>query len=130
MIPRKKPLHRGKRPNRARKTSAGKMTREADRLFALAIKNRDGWRCVIFGCIRDGVQTAHHISRRYRQVRWDMENASALCAGHHVYYTHRPLEWDAWCEVQHGAEAWCEMKRKALTPGKVDMEAILARLRG
>ncbi len=39
------------------------------------------------------LQCAHVVSRRYRATRWVKENAVALCAAHHLYWTHHPLEW-------------------------------------
>lgn len=72
-------------------------------------------------------QCAHGFSRRYRAVRWDERNAWCLCAGHHKYYTHRPLEWDMWL-----AQRWSEqgltyghMRTLALTKTPPDPRELL-----
>lgn len=88
--PRRKPVSR--RPKASRK----KLKAECDRLFSRFIRLRDGV-CRLEGdAVRCAgvLQCAHLFSRRYFGTRWDTFNAWALCAAHHVYYTHRPLEWD------------------------------------
>lgn len=42
---------------------------------------------------RGPLQWAHIQSRRYHWVRHLEENAMCLCAGAHMYFTHRPLAW-------------------------------------
>ena len=74
-------------------------TKRADALFSKLIRERDQ-RCRAagykLGC-STLLQCAHVVSRRYRSVRWDGDNAVALCAAHHVWFTHHPLEWEDWC---------------------------------
>ncbi len=40
-----------------------------------------------------GIQWAHIIGRSNYRLRWSQRNCLALCAGHHVWYTHHPWEW-------------------------------------
>lgn len=40
-----------------------------------------------------GFQWAHIVGRSNYRLRWELWNALCLCAGHHVYYTHHPWEW-------------------------------------
>lgn len=40
-----------------------------------------------------GLQWAHIVGRSNYRLRWELYNALSLCAGHHVYYTHHPWEW-------------------------------------
>lgn len=70
--------------------------READRLFSLVVRKRDGLCC--YCGTYDQLQCAHILSRSYLSVRFDTRNAIALCKSHHVYFTHRPLEWEEWIE--------------------------------
>ncbi len=63
------------------------------------------------------LQCAHIIPRGYRQVRWDSRNAMTLCAKHHVYYEHRPLEWQAWINERASrgdGKPWHERRLEAL----------------
>lgn len=74
------------------KTQAKK---KADRMFSEAVRARG--RCEInAGPARcNGVLQCCHIrSRSYMALRWDEANALAGCQAHHLYYTHRPLEWE------------------------------------
>lgn len=75
------------------------------------------------------LQCAHIVSRRYLGVRWDPSNAFCLCASCHVYFTHRPLEWDAYVEQEIGADNYLALKKRALAfVGPVDYVAVLSAL--
>ena len=119
---------KGTKTSKRRKSRLG-MKRECDRLFAVAVKARDGWACRACGS-HMMPQCAHVVSRRYAATRWSMDNAVCLCSSCHVKYTHRPLEWEAWCE-----ERWpgrlAELKARALAGVSwVDYEAIAESLTG
>jgi hypothetical protein len=76
----------------------GPEVKRLDRLFSEYIRKRalreDG------GCQRCGqgkgsykqLQTSHFISRRYRSLRWDPDNACGLCGACHMYLTGHPQE--------------------------------------
>ena len=66
----------------------------------------------------DRIQCAHIVSRRYRATRWDRDNAMPLCAKCHTYYTHRPLEWEAWVVSRIGEGRWFDLKARALAGRK------------
>lgn len=105
-------------------------TREADRLVGNYVKARDGG-CVASGVHNGGLQWAHIVSRRYRGVRWDPAAAVTLCAGHHTYYTMRPLEWEAWVDERLGEEAHRDLKHRALAfDGRVNVADVIAAYRG
>jgi hypothetical protein len=77
----------------------------ADSLFSAYIRERDQG-CRAYGTnsgpqCSGYLQCAHIISRRYRAVRWDEDNAVTLCAAHHMFWTHRPLEWIVWVNGQN-----------------------------
>ena len=112
---------KAKRIKLKRPTNA-QMVRKADILFSLAV--RSVGRCAALGEHKGPLQCAHGFSRRYRAVRWDSRNAFSLCAGHHLYFTHRPLEWDEWMREAMG-DAYELVRIKALTGPKPDMTAIL-----
>lgn len=86
--------------------------RLADALFGAAV--RAAGSCARCGS-RVNLQCAHVISRRYRAVRWRLENAVCLCARCHIYFSHRPLEWEVWVKERNGARQYESLKRRALT---------------
>lgn len=94
-----KPARRGPKPKRRIRRQAKRKAKlhDADRLFSLYIRARDGWACRRCGSVVNP-QCAHVISRTYRAIRWNPDNAVCLCRGCHVMFTHRPLEWADWCE--------------------------------
>lgn len=94
---------------------------KCDALFSKLVRDRDG------GCVAQGfrfdckgyLQCAHIIPRRYSAVRTDFDNAVALCSSHHVYWTHRPLEWQDWIGVRYPGR-WDDLRARAMADGKVD----------
>lgn len=116
------------KPQKRRTVKKQNQTKEADTLFSLIV--RAPGRCLILGCgKKTGLQCAHGFSRRYRPIRWDERNAFCLCAGHHHWFTMRPLEWDEWLRNRLGVELYQELRSKALAGGRTDFKATLARLR-
>lgn len=68
---------------------------QCDKLFAKLVKHRRI--CSVEGCDSGAsIQCAHIISRSYLSLRCDFDNAIPLCAAHHTFWTHRPLEWEEW----------------------------------
>jgi 5-methylcytosine-specific restriction endonuclease McrA len=87
---------RCKRPPRFAGYCASHATKIADTLFSLMVRERDG-RCLNCSA-RSGLQCAHLVSRRYRAVRWNPDNAVALCFRCHKGFTEHPIEWRAWVD--------------------------------
>lgn len=103
-------------------------TEEADRLFSLAV--RAPGVCTLNNAACSGnLQCAHGFSRRYKNVRWDRRNAWPLCAGHHTYFTHRPIEWDLWMREQLGENLYLILQATALKTTAPDLELVLADLK-
>ncbi len=71
---------------------------------------------------KGNLQCAHIISRDYKRIRTDRRNALCLCAGCHMYYTHRPLEWRQWIDTTYPG-LWDELTALALTYEKVDWKS-------
>jgi len=107
-------------------------TLEADRLFSLFVRGRDR-RCIAEGAFgvrcNGNLQTMHLISRRYKAVRWNPQNARAGCAAHHTYLTLHPLEHDAWCERILGPAHWRALRDVAMHSPPADLAATLSWLR-
>lgn len=99
----------------------------ADALFAEHI--REVGVCAAFGSklvCNGGYQCAHIVSRRYMALRWSDHNALCLCAAHHTYYTHHPLEWEQWCR-DNGID-WDELRFIALNDPPMQPMFVIERL--
>jgi len=113
--------------------------KQADDLFSRLVHARDQ-RCQ--NCNdTDWPQCAHIWSRRYRSLRWRLENAVVLCRRCHMSFTHHPAEWAEWCEdrmfsergICHGYEweswSYAELRWRALHDPSEKPADALARLR-
>lgn len=114
-----------KKPKR-KKPARQNWSAQCDAVFGRLV--RAPGRCVECGSTYN-IQCAHGLSRRYRATRWDLGNAFPLCQKCHMFYTYRPLEWDAWLLDHWGRELYDELKCRALLGAKVDLKAKLAELR-
>jgi len=134
-IPRRTPLKRGAAPkrnaaNKGKRTPARRkerigLSKQADALWSRLVKLPG--RCVACGST-ERLQAAHGFSRRYRGTRWLPINGFCLCVRHHMFWTHRPLEWGEYLLQAWGAPAHEELLRLALRPAKPDFPAIIAAL--
>ena len=112
---------KGRRPKKKTNYMA-----QADVLFSKWIRLRDA--CCLRCGSTDRLQCAHIISRSYKSVRVDSRNAVALCQRCHVYFTHRPLEWDRWVGV-HFPGRLRVLREEALGYGRVDWKGQVADLK-
>ena len=114
------------RLKKPKKPSKSKLKRQADRLFSLIIRSRA--HCERCGTTNN-LQCAHVFSRRYLGTRWNEENAYSLCAADHVFYTHRPIEWEDWCIKRMGLMEWEILRGAALIVTKPDYPMLVESLR-
>lgn len=64
--------------------------RNLDKLWSTAIRSRDG-ACVACGKTNCRLEAAHIMGRRYRTLRWSLDNGITLCKPcHQVYDEHLP----------------------------------------
>lgn len=87
-------IRRYKRPAFLRiRGGRGKLRQLADDAMSLYVRCRDNWECRKCGeCMN--IQNAHIIAKGpYPAGRYDEQNAMALCAGCHRYFTNRFPEW-------------------------------------
>ena len=136
MIP--KPAKRPRKPRtrlwKRRRGSKAALAREADKLWSSIVRTRGEcekpmtYRCPGPWC-SGVIQAAHGLSRRYRNTRWLLINGFALCQAHHVYYTHRPIEWDEWLRWAWGQATYDELRKLALSPTPPNVEMALERLK-
>lgn len=100
---------------------------EADRLFSLAIRYRDG-KCVRCGAT-DRLQCAHVIPRNYRSVRWTPANAVTFCQSCHMWQTHHPLEGEDFFKALLGEEVFEKLRADALVfAGKRNFKVLVPQL--
>lgn len=102
--------------------------RKADLLFAKHIRESASM-CFAMGieptACNGNKQCCHVMSRRYRAIRWNEDNAVAMCAAHHMYFTHNPLEWEQFCRDE-GID-WDDLRHCALTCPPMDPFDVIER---
>ena len=107
-------------------------TKRADALFSAAVRSRGVCEIAEWGLAgppcSGALQCCHIISRRYRAIRWDEDNALCGCQAHHTYYTHRPLEWEEACRV-NGID-WDRLRDIALNGKPVDPYLVIEAYQG
>ena len=127
-IPKPTKREKAKRKRIRAKSKRHMKLHDADRLFSQWIRHRDGWQCTSCGDPYRP-QCGHLISRTYRAIRFTPQNATTLCSKCHVFFTHRPLEWQDWCEERWpGRLAMLKAQALAAHP-KPDYDAICAEYR-
>ncbi len=75
------------------------------------------------------LQCAHIISRRFSNTRCVEDNAMALCAGHHHYFTDHPVEWGRFVLWMIGDDAYDALQELSLSTVKVDWEQVAGELK-
>lgn len=96
-------------------------TNKLDTLFSRIVRMKG--RCSY--CGKDQrLQCAHIISRKYHQIRWDLNNAIPLCSSCHVRFTFDPLGWELYIERSFGKEYYLALREKAQKIGKLDHNQI------
>lgn len=105
-----------------RKISSKGAIRKADDLFSQLIRSI-GY-CEHCGRTSSEVQLqcAHWIGRRFRNTRWDPDNAFSLCAGCHMWFTDHPTEFGRWAIGMRGEETYQRLREAAEQVRKLDVE--------
>ena len=129
-IARRTPIRRslkakGSRTPKRRKKRLS-LSKQADALWAQVVKVSG--QCYSCGKT-ERLQAAHGFSRRYRGTRWLPINGFPLCSFEHMYWTHRPLEWDEWLRKVWGEPVYENLRALALKTAKPDFPGIIASLK-
>jgi len=97
-----------------------------DRLFSKYVRLRAKGVCERCGSNKGvkGLQCSHYHGRAKKSVRWDEDNAAALCYGCHRYFTAHPYEHTEWFKTRLGEYVFNMLSIRARTPQKVDKEMI------
>lgn len=110
---------------------ARKLEKEQDKEFGKAVKERDGWKCVI--CGDTNKPNCHHIlPRENRTLRHDLMNGITLCILHHKFSLkispHKnAFEFFCWLE-KNRLEQFLYLKDKVNTPEQIKTEAVIVEL--
>ncbi len=61
--------------------------KEKDRKWSKEVKKRDGSRCrfALPGCTGKGTDACHIFSRRFRELRWNLDNGLTGCRSCHTW---------------------------------------------
>lgn len=98
----------------------------------LRVKDMDAFcRAVVFArdqnkcrrCGRSDLQLhwSHVYSRRFKWLRWDLDNSCVLCAGDHFWWHDHPLEAAEWWQNELGPAKYSALRLRAARPRKVDL---------
>jgi len=81
------------------------MNRKLDALWSQAVKAKAGYKCE--RCLKTRYLNSHHLfSRRYKGLRYDINNGFCLCAGCHIQIAHqKPSVFVLWALDSRG-EDW------------------------
>jgi hypothetical protein len=117
--PRKKAIRR--KPSKSRAT-----VKELDALCREVVFKRDDSQCR--RCGKPAVDWSHVYSRRYKWLRWDLDNSCAMCKGCHLWWHHKPIESAAWWSFELGDDKFHALRLRAAKPRKTDPELVRAYL--
>ena len=115
------------KPKKVKKST---LKNKADKLFSAFIRSKGV--CEASDCgtnVRCGgqLQCAHLISRWNLRLRWDKANALCICAGHHRFFTTRPLEWAEFLRENYSSQYAYVMAHKNEI-SKISFEEVIERL--
>lgn len=98
-----------------KKIKKSTLRNKADKLFSLSIRSKGYCEAsLIYPSVKCGgiLQCAHITTRGVTALRFDPMNALCLCAGHHRFFTHHPLEWVDFLQDMYKEKYTYVMKHK------------------
>ena len=110
-----------------RATKRTSLKARCDRLAAQIVKARAGGKCERCGAVAP-LDWAHIFPRRHHSVRWNPDNALAMCRPCHTYTGTHPAAFLTWLLDWRGREWVEEMERRANTQWNKDYAEVLAEL--
>lgn len=100
-------------------------------MFSNFVRARDLWQCQ--NCFRQfltpeqnegrtpaNLHCSHFYTRGNKSVRWDPENADAMCAMCHKYWESHRTEYEEWKLEQLGEKAYNLLAVRAVSTGRDD----------
>lgn len=94
-----------------KKPTLSKLLKEADRVFSLWIRARDG-KCVICGTT-ERLQNSHLIRRGKKSVRFDEKNCNTNCATHNYLHNIYPEVYTQWFIKRYGVSEYEKLIKKS-----------------
>lgn len=90
----------------------------ADKWFSLCVRERVGYVCERCGTFapperHKRLDCSHFHGRGKWSVRFDAENATALCMGCHLHVTANPIEHMAWMQERLGPYGFAALQERA-----------------
>ena len=134
-----KPVKQKKKPNRSvskKRRSIKTLINEADKIFSLYIRRRDGGS--LYSGKKEQTQCSHLVSRGYWKYRWCPENCITLTYAEHIYGWHsgKMGEYIFWLKETYPEKyAFFEMAVKDIhtstnkRPSISEMEGIISHLK-
>jgi hypothetical protein len=99
------------------------MVKDLDRLAKEATMQRGGRRCERCGTA-DRLQWHHVYSRRIQSLRWDLDNLVILCAGHHLWWHHNPMDATQWFQEYAPPDRLERLRLKRMTARRTDLAGL------
>lgn len=99
---------------------------DLDALCRYVVFRRDGGICR--KCGKTAVDWSHVYSRRFKWLRWDLDNSFASCKGDHLWWHARPADATAWWRLEIGEERFMALVLRAARPRNTDPGLIRAYL--
>ncbi len=93
-----------------------------DILFSKLVKLNAGGKCDY--CGKQGSQTSHFHGRRYRAVRWDLDNVIWACFSCHMYLGEHPNKHYEFFRKRLGTDKFELLNIRAEKIEKIDKEAL------
>lgn len=98
-----------------RKITRKGLVRKLDTLVSSIVRSKG--KCERCGK-KENLQCAHIYSRRYKHLRWDLQNVVCLCAGCHFWAHQNPTEFAFWVETIRNVK-YLQKQRQISTPIKM-----------
>jgi len=111
-------------------TKRSSISTRCDALAAWCVKALAGFKCSRCGTPGqgdsrlEGLEWSHRVKRRFRSVRWDLDNADCLCRTCHSYFESRPIAYAEFWRLK-GADP-ADLERRANLPWDRDYGRVLA----
>ena len=107
-----------------------KLIKKLVKVFGDYIKERDGWRCVICGKIKEmlPIDPGHLITRASHATRWNEKNCFASCRNCNMTHEYRPEIMTNWFLQKFGAKEYELLTIKSRKPPKFsdfDLECMI-----
>ncbi len=105
---------------------------KADILFSNYIRARANWTCerchTQYSPPTSGLHCSHFFGRSNKAVRWDTDNASALCWGCHQRLGSQPVEHTEFFIKRLGQKKYDALVLRAHIPTKIDQKLVVIQL--